>query len=68
MEVDVEPLFNLCAAEVGALAIGTTPSITIALLAPKDPAAAGVGKVSMALLPTELLIVPPFKDSAEVIV
>ncbi len=41
--------------------VGTAPSITSALLAPRELAAPGVAKVKLAALPAPSLIVPLFK-------
>ena len=46
--------------------VGTIPSITIALLAPKELAAAGAGNVKLASAVAAFLIVPPLKDKAVV--
>ncbi len=41
--------------------VGAVVSITIALFAPSELAAAGVAKVNVALFPAASLIVPEFK-------
>lgn len=46
--------------------VGATVSITIALFAPNELAAAGAGKVSVALLVVASLIVPPLSARASV--
>ena len=43
------------------LIVGTTLSITMALLAPRDPLAPGLTRVRDAAFPAVSLIVPPFK-------
>ena len=48
------------------LNVGTTPSMTNALLAAKEPVAPGEASVSVALLPAASLIVPPLSASADV--
>ena len=52
--------------EVTPETVGAVVSMTIALLAPKEFAAPGVAKVSVASLRAASLIVPPFKESAVV--
>ena len=46
---------------------GATPSITMALLAPNEPAAPGEARVKVALLLAASLMVPPGRASAEVL-
>lgn len=52
--------------EVMLVIVGTIRSITIALLAPKELAAAGAGKVKIASVAAAFLIVTLFKDRAVV--
>ena len=52
--------------EVTFVTVGTTPSITSALVAPREPAAPGDARVSVALLPAASLIEPPFKARDDV--
>ena len=61
-----EPLMTLTT--VGELMVmaGAVVSMTMALLAPRDPAAPGVAKVRVALLVAESLMVPPARARAEV--
>jgi hypothetical protein len=47
--------------------LGAVVSTTIALLAPSDPDAVGVGKVKAASTLDEFLIVPPFSPSGLVV-
>ena len=53
--------------DVTAEIVGTTPSITSALLAPKELLAAGATKVKVAALPTASLMVPLFNANAVVL-
>ena len=46
------------------VAVGLTPSITIFLFAPNDPAVPGFGNVKIASLEETSFIVPPFNDKA----
>ena len=57
------PIFNVPSevVEVTLETVGTTPSITNALLAPRDPEAPGDAKVKVALFPVASFIVPLFK-------
>jgi hypothetical protein len=54
--------------DVTLVTVGIIPSITIALLAPREFAAPGEAKVKVALFPAASLIAPPFRDKAEVLV
>ena len=63
--VVVSPFANAAAPAVIAI-VGTVVSITIALLAAKEPEAPGDARVRVAALPAASLIVPLFNDSAEV--
>ena len=53
--------------EVTLETVGTTPSITNALLAPRDPEAPGDAKVNVAALPAASLIVPLLSANALVL-
>ena len=53
--------------EVTLETVGTTPSITKALLAPREPEAPGDAKVSVAALPAKSLIVPLLSANALVL-
>ena len=54
--------------EVTLVTVGTTPSITKALFAPKEPEAPGEAKVNVAALPAASFIVPLFSAKALVLI
>ena len=58
----VEP--PLVLVEVTEATVGTFPSITMALLAPRDPEAPGDASVKVAALPAASLMVPLFNSNA----
>ena len=63
----VTAIVVLSAAKETPVIIGMAVSITIALLAPKELVAPGLGNVNVAALPAASLIVPLFKASADVL-
>ena len=53
--------------DVTAETVGTTPSITSALLAPREFVAAGAASVNVVAFPAGSFIVPPFNANADVL-
>ena len=52
--------------EVTLLTVGSVVSIIMFLLFPREPVAAGMAKVNVALFPIVSVIVPPLRESAVV--